>query len=74
MALSMKYNTVGAVAVILYMAIPLGYLLDVIFFKIKLSPLEIVGAGIIVVVNITIAMMRMFGCIDGDEVGLIVGK
>ena len=63
MAASMKYNTVGAVAVILYMAIPLGYVLDMIFFKITLTPMEIVGAMIIVVVNITIACLRICGCI-----------
>ena len=64
MAASMQYNTVGAVAVILYMAIPLGYVLDIIFFGITLNTMEIIGACIIVVVNIAIALMRIFGCIE----------
>jgi len=67
MALSMKYNTIGAVAVILYMAIPLGYVLDMIFFNIKLTNMEILGASIIVVVNVSIAMMRIFGCIKEED-------
>ena len=67
MALAMKYNTIGAVAVILYLAIPLGFVLDMIFFNKKLSSMEILGACIIVVVNITIAMMRIFGCIKEED-------
>ena len=64
MTYSMQFNTVGAVAVILYLAIPLGYVLDMIFFKITLTPMEVAGAAIIVVVNIAIAVMRICGCIN----------
>ena len=33
MTISMKYNTLGIVAILLYLAIPFGYLLDFLFLK-----------------------------------------
>lgn len=61
---SMQYNSVGMVGIILYMAIPLGYFLDVIFFGVTMDSLEIIGATIIVLTNCTIAGLRIKGIIE----------
>jgi drug/metabolite transporter (DMT)-like permease len=53
-------------AILLYLAIPEGYILDWIFFDIKLNTLEILGASIIVGVNVLIASLRIAGIIDKE--------
>ena len=64
MAKSMQYNTVGAVSILAYLAIPFGYFLDWICFNREFGVLELVGAGIICVANIVISFMRVKGYID----------
>ena len=61
---SMRYNTVGMVAVLMYLAIPMGYLLDFIFLNGTFGTLELCGAGLICFFNIGIAVMRIKGCIE----------
>ena len=63
-AKSMEYNTVGAVQVILYLAIPFGCFLDWLVLGETVSTIELAGAGIICTVNITIATLRIKGIID----------
>ena len=53
-------------AILLYLAIPEGYFLDMIFFDVKLNSLEILGASIIVGVNVLIASLRICGVIDKE--------
>jgi drug/metabolite transporter (DMT)-like permease len=60
----MQYNSVGMIGIILYMAIPLGYFWDIILFDASMGILEIAGATIIVLTNISIASLRIKGIID----------
>jgi len=60
----MSYNTVGMVAVLMYLAIPLGYTLDFIFLGEKFTTIELCGAAVICFFNIGIAGMRIKGIIE----------
>ena len=60
----MQYNSVGIIQVLLYLAIPLGYLLDWIFIGRDFEALELAGAGIICVINILITSLRLCGYIE----------
>ena len=64
MAASMEFNTVGMVSVLMYLAIPFGYLLDFIFLDGKFGTLELCGAGLICLVNVGIAGLRIKGVIE----------
>ena len=64
MTCSMQYNSVGMVGIILYLAIPLGYILDTIVFGTTMDWMEYLGATIIVATNITIAGLRIKGVIE----------
>jgi len=64
MTASMSYNTIGMVSVLMYLAIPLGYFLDYLFLNGAFGTIELVGAGIICVFNIGIAVMRIKGVIE----------
>ena len=61
---SMQYNSVGAVNVLNYMAIPFGYFLDWILMGQTFDGLELIGAGLIFGINIVIATLRIKGYID----------
>ena len=64
MTISMEYCTIGMVSVLLYLAIPMGYLLDWIFLSTKFGVLELTGAAIICFVNVLISVLRVQGIID----------
>ena len=53
-------------AILLYLAIPEGYLLDYFIYGTEFGGLEILGACIIVGVNVLIASLRIFGIIDKE--------
>ena len=56
---SWKYNTVGTSAVLVYLAIPIGYFFDWLFIGREISSLEILGALIIFGTNIIIVSLRL---------------
>ena len=56
---SWKYNTVGTTAVLIYVAIPLTYFLDWIFIGREISVVELMGAGVIFITNISIVLLRL---------------
>jgi drug/metabolite transporter (DMT)-like permease len=60
---SWKYNTVGTTAVLIYVAIPLTYLLDWAFIGREISVVEVMGAGLIFLTNISIVSLRLFNYI-----------
>jgi len=62
--IAMKYNTIGMVSVLLYLAIPMGYALDRIFLGQHFGWMELGGAAIICVVNLSIAVLRLSDIID----------
>ena len=64
MTVAMKYNSIGMVSVLLYLAIPMGYFLDWLCLGKKFGGLELGGAAIICFVNIGIAVCRVKGYID----------
>ena len=55
----MKYNRPATVAVLNYLGIPLGYLLDWIVLDQKFGTLEIIGASIIFSTNVAIGLVRL---------------
>ena len=60
----MQYNTVGIVQVILYLAIPFGCFLDWAVLNQPMNGMEMGGAAIICLLNITIATLRVKGIIE----------
>ena len=60
----MEYNTVGAVQVIQFLAIPFGYFLDWIILDQSMGAMELGGAAIICGVNIIINILKVKKIID----------
>jgi hypothetical protein len=52
------------IGIILYLAIPLGYFFDCLVFGTTMGLMEVIGATVIVMTNITIAAMRIKGLIE----------
>jgi drug/metabolite transporter (DMT)-like permease len=63
-SLSWQYNSIGIIAVLIYLAIPLGYFLDWLFLGRDFSTNELIGAGLICVVNIIIVSLRLLKVIS----------
>lgn len=61
---AMQYNTVGSTAVLMYLSIPFGYLLDYIFLDGAFGTLEMCGAGLICFFNVGISILRIKGVIE----------
>jgi drug/metabolite transporter (DMT)-like permease len=60
---SMKFNKAGAIGTIIYLSIPVGYALDWFIVGQEFHVLDIVGAAIITMTNVTIATLRIKGLI-----------
>ena len=60
---SFKYVTAQMAGVIVYICIPTGYLLDYLFLGQDFGKLEIVGAALIVVVNVLLGGLKIKGVI-----------
>ncbi len=61
---SMSYSTVGAVSVINYLLIPIGYFLDWLVIGQQFDTLDLIGGGLICATNIVIATLRIYGVIN----------
>jgi drug/metabolite transporter (DMT)-like permease len=59
----MKFNKAGAIGTIIYLSIPVGYALDWFIVGQEFHVLDIVGAAIITMTNVTIATLRIKGLI-----------
>ena len=56
--LGFKHTNPSTLAIFAYIAIPLGYLIDVVAFGVRPGPLEILGGSIILTVNVTVAYLK----------------
>jgi drug/metabolite transporter (DMT)-like permease len=61
---SWKYNTVGTSAVLIYMCIPITYLMDLFFIGRTMNLTEVSGAGLIFVTNVSIVGLRLLKYIN----------
>lgn len=61
---SWKYNTVGTSAVLIYMCIPMTYLMDLFFLGRQMTLTEVAGAGLIFVTNVAIVVLRLMNLIN----------
>ena len=64
MTVAYKYVTAAVSSVIIYVNIPMGYLLDYLFFGKVIGKLETVGACLIVGVNVTLGFLKGRGYIS----------
>lgn len=64
MTYSMKYMTAAMSGILIYITIPVSYLLDYIFFNQQFGTLEIVGACLIVGTNVIIGYLKGRGIIS----------
>lgn len=64
MTISMQFLDVGMVSVLLYLAIPVGYILDWFFLGQQFGALELGGAAIICGVNLIIGVLKVKGIIE----------
>ena len=64
MTYSMKYTTAAMSGVLIYITVPVSYLLDYVFFNQKFGVSEISGACLIVVTNCTIGFLKGYGIIS----------
>lgn len=62
--ISFKYVTASMTGVIVYLAIPVGYILDIIFLGEEVGSLEIVGACLIVFINVFLGVLKVKGVIQ----------
>ena len=60
---SWRYNTVGTSAILIYLGIPLSYLLDWAIIGRHVTLVELFGAALITLTNITIVSLRLFNYI-----------
>lgn len=60
---SWRYNTVGTSAILIYLGIPMSYLLDWAVIGREVTLVEIFGAALITVTNVTIVLLRLFNYI-----------
>lgn len=56
--------TAGMAGIIIYVAVPISYILDYLFLHTKIGYLEIVGVCIIVITNILIGVLLYFKVIS----------
>jgi len=59
----MKYISAAMASILVYLIIPVSYLLDYIFFNQSFNTLEIIGACLIVFVNVGIGYAKARGLI-----------
>ena len=64
MTYSMKFTTSAMSAVLIYITVPVSYLLDYVFFNQKFGYSELTGACLIVVTNCTIGFLKGSGMIS----------
>ena len=55
---SMKYVTASMSSVIIYLAIPASYMLDFFFMGTQVGAIEIIGACMIVTVNVALGYLK----------------
>jgi drug/metabolite transporter (DMT)-like permease len=63
MAMSLKYLTASMSGVLIYLAIPFSYVLDFLFFGTLISRIEIIGASLIVGVNVVLGILKGQGVV-----------
>jgi len=63
MTLGLKYVTAAVSSVIIYVNIPMSYILDYFFFGKVIGKLETVGACLIVGVNVILSFLKAKGYI-----------
>ena len=63
MVYSCKYIPATICGILLYVTVPCSYLLDFLFFGQKIGMMEIIGACIIVLTNITMGVLKGKGII-----------
>ena len=63
-SISWKYITVGSSAILIYITIPVTYLMDWVIFNRPMSLIEMGGAALIFVTNIAIVSARIMKCIN----------
>mmetsp|Transcript_10204 Transcript_10204/g.17191 ORF Transcript_10204/g.17191 Transcript_10204/m.17191 type:complete len:83 (+) Transcript_10204:1182-1430(+) len=64
MTVSFKYLTATLSGVLIYLAIPFGFILDYLIFGTIISRMEIIGASLIVGVNVVLATLKGSGVIN----------
>ena len=64
MTYSMKFVTSAMSAVLIYIAIPISYLLDFLFFGKKFGTEELCGVALIVVTNVILGFLKGTGRIS----------
>ena len=63
MTYSMRYTTAAMSSVLIYITVPMSYLLDYLFFKQQFGTQEIVGALLIVLTNSIIGGLKAKGIV-----------
>lgn len=64
MTKSFKFITAGMAGILIYIAVPIGYVLDYLFLHTQIGGIEILGVGIIVGTNVIIGFLLYFGVIS----------
>lgn len=64
MTKSFSIITAGMAGILIYIAVPIGYILDYLFLHTHIGALEIVGVCIIVGTNVMIGILLYFGYIS----------
>lgn len=64
MTYSMKYTTAAMSSVLIYITVPMSYLLDYLFFHQAFGISEVVGALIIVLTNSAIGLLKAKGIVN----------
>ena len=59
----MKFTTAAMSSVLIYITVPMSYVLDYLFFHQRIGLSEIIGAVIIVVTNSTIGGLKAKGIV-----------
>ena len=57
MTKAFRFISAGMAGILIYVAVPMGYILDYLFLHTKIGTLEIIGVGIIVGSNIVIGFL-----------------
>ena len=64
MTKSFSIITAGMAGILIYIAVPIGYILDYLFFNTHIGLLEIIGVCIIVGTNVVIGILLYYGVIS----------
>lgn len=64
MTKSFKFITAGMAGILIYIAVPIGYVLDYLFLNTQIGGMEIGGVCIIVGTNVIIGFLLYFGVIN----------